>query len=181
MAPTQPISPSEEPYRRHWLVPQSWSEWIASIIILAIVALCAFGAGRASLTYDLNNLKGQFEKTQKDYKNLTDDAQRERDQNRVLTETLTGVQGQLKDVFSLYRTIVIKGNETTSVASGYFTIGVVGAPGNDKVMLNVNGHQQEATVGTTIDVPAPSSCRVEVRAIDMFKATLVTSCMPAKP
>ena len=51
---------------------------------------------------------------------------------------------------------------------------------NENVTINVNGNQKTVAVGDSLDVGA-SSCRVEVRSFDMFKATLVTTCTPVKP
>ena len=61
-------------------------------------------------------------------------------------------------------------------------VGMVGAPGNDAVMLNVNGKQQTLAAGQTINVaPDPATqCQLSVQSFDLFRATLVAACSGPK-
>jgi hypothetical protein len=59
---------------------------------------------------------------------------------------------------------------------------MVGAPGNDAIMLNINGKQQPLAAGQTINValdPA-TQCQLSVQSFDVFKATIVAACSGAK-
>ena len=178
-APTQPALEPHHP-KHHWMVPRSWSEWVGLLIILAIVAICAFGAGQASRTYVINDRQKQIERLQKDNQGLRADVQRANDEKKTLAEKLAAIEGQVKDAFNAYRTIVLDGNDTTSVSTGHFTVGLVGPPTNEKVSINVNGAQHTVAAGDSIDVGV-ANCRIDVKSFDMFKVTLLTSCPPPKP
>lgn len=179
---TAPAQPTPQPHhpKHHWMVPRSWSEWVGSVIILAIVAICAFSAGVASRTPVINDRQQQISQLQKDNQNLRDVTQSEKDKTKALAEKLAVTDTQLKDAFNAYRTIVLNGNDMASVSTGNFTVGLVGPPTNEKVSINVNGTQHTVAAGDTIDVGV-SNCRVEVKKFDMFQVTLLTSCPPTKP
>ena len=61
-------------------------------------------------------------------------------------------------------------------------VGMIGTPGNDAIMLNVNGKQQSLGAAQTINVtPDPTTqCQLSVQSFDVFKATLVATCSSAK-
>ena len=176
-APPQPAHPHP---KHHWMVPRGWSEWVGTVIILLIITICAFGAGRASNTYAINDARQQITILQKDIQGMRDLVQRAQEEKKNLDEKLAATDRQLRDVFNVYRTLVLNGNETTLVSTGHVTVGLVGPPTNDKVSINVNGTPHTVGAGDTIDVGA-SACRIEVKSFDMFKVTLLTSCTPTKP
>ena len=171
-----PAPPAPPPYRPK----RSWSEWVALVVILGVVAICAFAAGQASRTYVINDTRQQITELQKNIQNMGEVVQQEKDENKALADKLAATDIQLKDAFNAYRTIVLNGNDTTSVSTGHFTVGLVGPPTNEKASLNVNGTQHTVAAGDSIDVGV-FTCRVEVKSFDMFKVTLLTSCTPMKP
>ena len=61
-------------------------------------------------------------------------------------------------------------------------VGMVGTPGNDAIMPNVNGKRQPLAAGQTINVtPDPAmQCQLSVQSFDVFKATLVAACSGPK-
>jgi hypothetical protein len=178
-ASAQPAPPPQPPKHR-WMVPGSWSEWVASAIILGVVAICAFFAGEARFSYVINDAQQRTTELQKQYQEKDGEFQREKDENKTLADKLAATDNRLGEAFNAYRTIVLNGNDTTSVSTGHFTVGLVGPPANDKVSINVNGTKHTVAAGDSIDVGI-SNCRVEVQSFDMFKVTLLTSCPPAKP
>jgi len=177
-APAQPTSPPHHP-AHPWMAPRSWSEWVGSVVILAIVAICAFGAGVASRTPVLNGRQQEISKLMKNNQNLRDDIQRAQDEKASTDKLLAATDSQLKDAFNDYRTIVLNGNDMASVSTGHLTVGLVGPPTNEKISLNVNGTQHTVAAGDSIDVGV-FTCRVEVKSFDSFKVTLLTSCTPMK-
>jgi hypothetical protein len=68
------------------------------------------------------------------------------------------------------------------VADGKITVGLIGSPANESIMLNVNGKQLAAAAGQVIPAGLDSSanCRVAVQSFDMFKAVLTATCAPTK-
>jgi hypothetical protein len=162
------------------MVPRSWSEWLAAVVILGVVVICAFGAGEASRTYLINDKLQQIDKLQKDNGVLRTAVQGERDEKKSLADKLAATDRLLREAFNAYRTIDLNVNDTTSVSTGSFTVGLVGPPANEKVSINVNGTQHTVAAGDSIDAGI-ANCRVQVKSFDMFKVTLLASCPPTKP
>jgi hypothetical protein len=95
---------------------------------------------------------------------------------------LKKTRATLDSIMPSPNTYIIKPNQALIVGDGRLPVGMVGTPGNDAIMLNVNGKQQPLAAGQTINVsPDPATqCQLSVQSFDMFKATLVASCSGAK-
>jgi hypothetical protein len=165
------------------MVPRSWSEWLGSVVILGVVAFCAFGAGVAYKTPVINERQQQINQLTKKNQIMSEVIDSEKRKNKDLNDKLAATGRDLKDAFNAYRTIELNANDMTSVSTGHFTVGLIGPPKNEKVSINVNGTPHTVPVGETIPVgDSPvSTCRVEVKSFNMFQVTLLTSCTPAKP
>jgi hypothetical protein len=76
----------------------------------------------------------------------------------------------------------LKPNQSMIVAGGHLTIGLIGAPLDESIKINVNGKKYSAVVGDVIHiVPDPlRNCRVTVQSFDTFEAILAASCSAAK-
>ncbi len=96
---------------------------------------------------------------------------------------LKQAQASLDTIMPTKNTYKIEPNQSLVVADGHLTVGLVGAPGNESVTLNIDGKQQSVGAGQIVTVaPDPSTnCQVQVQSFDMFKAVLVASCSGAKP
>lgn len=96
---------------------------------------------------------------------------------------LASVQATFNKVMPAKDTYDINPNQSMIVADGHLTIGLVGAPSNQGINLNINGKQQAAAAGDVIKIALdPStSCQVAVQSFDMFKAVLTASCATGKP
>jgi hypothetical protein len=95
---------------------------------------------------------------------------------------LQSAQATLDSIMPSPNTYTIKPNQTLIVGDGHLPVGMVGPPGNDAIMLNVNGKQQPLAAGQTINVaPDPATpCQLSVQSFDVFKATLVATCLGPK-
>ena len=95
---------------------------------------------------------------------------------------LKKTQARLDSIMPSANTYTIHPNQTLIVGDGHLSIGLVGAPGNDSILLNVNGKEQSAAAGQTINVaPDPATqCQISVQSFDVFNATLVAACSGAK-
>jgi hypothetical protein len=95
---------------------------------------------------------------------------------------LEGAQAALDSIMPAPNTYTIYPNLTRIVGDGHLMVGMVGPPGNDAIMLNVNGKQQPLAAGQTINVaPDPATqCQLSVQSFDVFKATLVAVCSGPK-
>ena len=99
-----------------------------------------------------------------------------------LQAKITRVQGQLEQILPSKDTYNIMPNQTLIVADGKITVGLIGSPANESILLNVNGKQLVAAAGQVIPAGSdPSSnCRVAVQSFDMFKAVLTATCAGGK-
>ena len=120
---------------------------------------------------------------------LRSQAQRQKRQNdaliaeRTAMETkLENAQAALDSIMPAPNTYTIKPNQTLIVGDGHLPVGMVGTPGNDSIILNVNGKQQPLAAGQTINVAADptTQCQLSVQSFDVFKATLVAACSGPK-
>jgi hypothetical protein len=95
---------------------------------------------------------------------------------------LARTQATLDSIMPSPNTYIIKPNQTLIVGDGHLPVGMVGAPGNDAILLNINGKQQPLAAGQTINVaPDPATqCQLSVQSFDVFKATLVATCSGPK-
>jgi hypothetical protein len=121
---------------------------------------------------------------------LQSESQKLKGQINDLNVKLTTTESKLKDVQDTLNAIRpsentynINPNESLIVAGGHLTIGLIGSPSNESVILNINGKQQSASPGEVIKFApdASTNCQVTVQSFDMFKAVLNASCATAKP
>jgi hypothetical protein len=97
-----------------------------------------------------------------------------------LQAKLTRVQGQLEQILPSKDTYNIMPNQTLIVADGKITVGLIGSPANESILLNINGKQLAATAGQVIPAASDPNCRVAVQSFDMFKAVLTATCAGGK-
>jgi hypothetical protein len=95
---------------------------------------------------------------------------------------LQSARATLDSIMPSPNTYTIKPNQTLIVGDGHLPVGMVGPPGNDAIMLNVNGKQQPLAAGQMINVaPDPATqCQLSVQSFDVFKATLMATCSGPK-
>lgn len=100
-----------------------------------------------------------------------------------LQAKLKSVQDALDAIMPAENTYNVSPNQSLTVADGHLTIGLVGAPANAGVNININGKQHLAAAGDVIHVALDlsTSCEVGVHSFDMFKAVLTASCAAMKP
>ena len=96
---------------------------------------------------------------------------------------LSKTEAALEAIMPSANTYDIHPNESVIVGDGHLSLGLVGAPNNDSVVLDINGKQQTVSAGQNITVAADAStnCRVQVQSFDVFKARLTATCSGNKP
>ena len=99
-----------------------------------------------------------------------------------LQAKLNNVQATLNAIMPSADTFNMSPNQSLIVADGHLTIGMIGAPANEGVTLNINGKQQVLAAGQVVSIAADaaSNCQVGLQSFDMFKAVLIASCTAAK-
>ena len=101
----------------------------------------------------------------------------------VMAAKLHGAQVALDSIMPSPNTYTFYPNLARIVGDGHLMVGMIGTPGNDAIMLNVNGKQQSLAAGQTINVTPDdptTQCQLSVQSFDAFKATLVATCSGPK-
>ena len=95
---------------------------------------------------------------------------------------LQSTQATLELILPTKNTYNISPNQALIVGDGHLTVGMIGSPGNDSVVLDINGKQQAVGVGQVLKVAGDQStnCLVAVQSFDVFKAVITATCMVPK-
>ncbi len=158
--------------------------FIVAILIVFI------GGGIGTFFFFRNLARGDLVAAQESVEQLRSENQALKRQVVRQTADLTATKAKLAQVEARLNTIMpsenvynMTPNETRVVADGRLTVGLIGAPGNESITLNINGKQQTAIAGQPISIglDASTNCNVVVQSFDMFSAVLTASCAGAKP
>ena len=100
----------------------------------------------------------------------------------TMQTNLKNAQDALNAILPSKNTYHLDPNQSVIVADGRLTVGLIGAPSNDGVNIDINGKVQPAVAGQVINVsPDPSTnCQVAIQSFDFFKAVVTASCASAK-
>lgn len=157
---------------------------IVAACVLAILCILIGGHlyGRYLSARDLGGRDNAIEQLRAQSQKLKRQLDEKSAQATELDAKLKKVQASLNAIMPSQNTFNIEPNQSLVVGDGHLTVGLVGAPGNESVTLNINGKQQPVGAGQIINVAPDSStnCQVQVQSFDMFKAVLVASCTGAK-
>ena len=95
---------------------------------------------------------------------------------------LQSTQATLESILPTKNTYNISPNQALIVGDGHLTVGMIGSPGNDSVVLDINGKQQAVGVGQVLKVAGDQStnCLVAVQSFDVFKAVITAVCTTPK-
>jgi hypothetical protein len=150
-------------------------------VLLLVIAIGCYTLGRHSSGHEIDGYRTTNVQLASDNKRLKDLSDNQKKQIEDLRYNLTSAQSQLDVIFRPDRQLEINANESMMIASGGFAIGLVGNPSNDSVNINVNGKQQSVAAGGVVNVAISTSCRVEVKSFEMFKAVVMATCAQTQP
>jgi alpha-tubulin suppressor-like RCC1 family protein len=152
--------------------------WLIILFIVVVSYILGWNSGLNGASADYKNEYLELAKKNGQLAQLTSDQKKQIDK---LEAQLKTDEVRLDSVMGPVNTFDIKPNETTVVAGGRLTVGLVGSPSTDKININVNGKQQLAAAGDVINVALSTNCRVAVTSFEMFKAVITTTCADAHP
>ncbi len=155
---------------------------IACIVALIVILVGGHFYGRYLAAKDLGGRDNAIEQLQAESQQQKRNIDQKSLQLTDLQVRLNKTKAQLEAILPAKNTYNIMPNQTLIVADGRVTVGLIGSPANESIMLNVNGKQQVATAGQVIATGSDPSanCQVAVQSFDMFKAVLTASCAGAK-
>jgi hypothetical protein len=126
------------------------------VVAVALVLMCLgiligghfYGRYLASFNSPgLDNTITELRSQSQKQKRMNDSLSAER---TAMDTKLENAQAALDSIMPSPNTYTIKPNQTLIVGEGHLPVGMVGAPGNDAIVLNVNGKQQPLAAGQTI-------------------------------
>ncbi len=159
------------------------------IMFIVVVALLVIGGGIGTFFFFRNLASADLVAARQRITQLQNEGENLKKQVDAQNVKINDLQMQLEKTKSALEEIrpekdryAVPPNESRIVANGRMTIAMIGAPANESITLNINGKEQRATAGQTIEVAADAStkCRVTVQSFDMFKALLIATCADAK-
>jgi tetrahydromethanopterin S-methyltransferase subunit B len=174
-----------KPDRSDLLTPAGWFLVVAAgaVIILGI-GLVSFILGSNTGDREVAGSKNLLQRLQADNLKLVVDNKDLQAKLVELQAKLNSIQASLDAMMPVANTYEIGPNQSLIVADGHLTIGLIGTPRNESVVLNINSKQYLAPAGDVINVAVEPSlmCRVKVMSFDVLKARVVVNaiCTAAK-
>lgn len=180
---TQSNRPISRRARWRLLAPEYRPTAIVAFIIIVIgILIGGHLYGRYLSSIDLAEREAQLEQLRAESQKQKRDIDGKSQQLTNLQAQLTKTQAALDAIMPSASTYNINPNQTLILGDGHLLVGMVGPPGNDSVLLNINGKTQTLAVGQTVSLaPDPATkCQLNLQSFDVFKAVLVASCAAAK-
>jgi hypothetical protein len=151
---------------------------LLTIVIILSTIIGAFVIGVQVAYRDLANAKQLILQLQTESQKFKEQTAAQNAKALSLQSTAARLAATLNELMPSKDTYHIAANQSLIVANGRLTVGLVGAPTNQSITVNINGRQQVAVSGDVIEVAVnPSTtCHVRIQAFDMFKAVVTATC-----
>ena len=155
---------------------------LVAIIIIVGILIGGHLYGRYLSSIDLADREAQIEQLRAESQKQKRDIDSKSQQITALQDKLTKTQAALDAIMPSAHTYNINPNQTLILGDGHLTVGLVGPPANDSVVLNINGKSQTVAAGQTLNITADpaTQCQINVQSFDVFKAVVVATCAAAK-
>ena len=154
------------------------------VVIIIIVGTLIGGHlyGRYLSSIDRAEREAQIEQLRAESQKQKRDIDSKSQQLTALQDKLTKTQAALNAIMPSAHTYNINPNQTLILGDGHLTVGMVGPPANDSVLLNINGKSQTVAAGQTLTITPDSAtrCLVNLQSFDVFKAVVVATCAADK-
>ena len=150
---------------------------LAIVIVLAVI-IGAYVIGLEMAYRDLADAKQLVQQLQTESQKLKDQIVEQNTKIIELQSTAGQLKAKLNELMPTKDTYQIVANQSLIVANGRLTVGLIGAPTNQGITLNIGGKQQTAVSGDVVEVALnpTTTCHVRVQAFDMFTALLTATC-----
>jgi multidrug efflux pump subunit AcrA (membrane-fusion protein) len=155
---------------------------LAVIIIIIVIVIGGHLYGRYLASIELADREAQLEQLRAQSQKQQRDIDSKSQQLTTLQDKLAKTQATLDAIMPSASTYNINPNQTLILGDGHLTVGLVGPPANDSVLLNINGKAQSVAAGQTLSIaPDPrTKCQISVQSFDVFRAVVVATCMATK-
>ena len=155
---------------------------LVAIVLIVGILIGGHLYGRYLSSIDLAEREAQLEQLRAESQKQKRDIDSKSQQLTLLQDKLSKTQAALEAIMPSANTYSINPNQTLIVGDGHLTVGMVGPPANDSVLLNINGKSQSVAAGETLSITPDSAirCLVNLQSFDVFKAVIVATCGAAK-
>jgi cell division protein FtsB len=155
---------------------------VTAVIIIIVIVIGGHLYGRYLASIEVADREAQLEQLRAQNQKQQRDIDSKSQQLTTLQDKLTKTQATLDAIMPSANTYNINPNQTVILGDGHLTVGLVGPPANDSVLLNINGKTQSVAAGQTLSIaPDPATkCQVSVQSFDVFRAVVVATCAAGK-
>ncbi len=155
---------------------------MVAIIIIIGILVGGHLYGRYLSSIDVADREAQIEQLRAESQKQKRDIDSKSQQLTTLQDKLNKTQAALDAIMPSAHTYNINPNQTLILGDGHLTVGLVGPPTNDSVLLNINGKAQTVAAGQTLNITADpaTQCQINVQSFDVFKAVVVATCAAPK-
>jgi hypothetical protein len=154
----------------------------ACLVTIAGILIGGHLYGRYLASLEINGRDNAMEQLRSESQSLKRQVNEKAAQLTQAQAKLQSTQAMLESILPSKDTYNISPNQALIVGDGHLTVGLIGSPGNDSVVLDINGKQQAVGVGQVLNVAGDQStnCLVAVQSFDVFKAVITAVCAGAK-
>jgi hypothetical protein len=151
---------------------------ILTLLVILAAIVGAYVLGLELVYRDLADSKQLVQQLQSESQKFKDQIVDQDTKLVALQGTVAKLQATLDALMPTKDTYQISANQSLIVANGRLTVGLVGAPTNLGIVVNINGKQHMAVSGDVIEaaVDPSTTCHVRIQAFDMFKAVITATC-----
>ncbi len=155
---------------------------LASVLLLVGSTVIGYMFGRDLAQRPLNDAMQLVHQLQPEVQKLRTQIDKQSTEIISLQTKLKRAETSLHAIRPAENTYNVNANQSLSLDDGKLTVGLVGPPSNNGVMLNINGQQHHAVTGDLFTVaPDPATaCTVKVQSFDMFQTFVNVHCSKAK-
>jgi hypothetical protein len=155
---------------------------LASVLLLVGSTVIGYMFGRDLAQRPLNDAMQLVHQLQPEVQKLRTQIDKQSIEVISLQTRLKRAETSLHAIRPAENTYNINANQSLSIDNGKLTVGLVGPPSINGVVLNINGKQHHAVTGDLFDVaPDPATaCHVKVQSFDMFQTYVNAICTKAK-
>lgn len=173
------------PRSSRWRMFTPEQRGITIVVIIIIILGILIGGhlyGRYLSSIDVADREAQLEQLRAESQKQKRDIDSKSQQLTTLQNKLNKTQAALDAIMPSANTYNVNPNQTLILGDGHLTVGLVGSPGNDSVLLNINGKTQPVAAGQSLSIaPDPTTkCQITLQSFDVFKAVVVATCAAAK-
>jgi hypothetical protein len=156
---------------------------LASLLLLVGSTVIGYLLGRDIARRPLTEAQQLVKQLQPEVQQLKAKIDQQANTIISLETKLTRTARSLHAIMPTANTYTVLANQSLIAADGHLTIGLVGAPRNSGITININGKQYSAVTGDMFKIAfdPQTACEVRVQSFDMFSALVVATCTKAKP